>query len=64
MKDYGIFDMFGEAHQNALGEVARILKLTTGLELNYKNDWKSLQNTAACFNLRFDQNGFLVHIEK
>ena len=64
MRDYGIMDLYGEAYQTALTEVARILKLTAGVDLDYRDDWKALQNTASCLNTRFNENGFLAHVGK
>ena len=64
MRDYSIEELFGMAYETALKEVARVLKLTTGLELSYGTGWKALHNTAGCLNVRFDQNGFLAHIGK
>ena len=58
---YGIRELCGEAWENAINETIRVLNLTAKTNLTFQDNWKEAQNTAFCFNVKFDENGHLAH---
>lgn len=61
---YGIRELCGEAWENAINETIRVLNLTAKTNLTFQDNWKEAQNTAFCFNVKFDENGNLARFTR
>lgn len=59
-KQLSIEDLYADAYQAGIENVADILNKQFGTRLNYKNDFETVHEIAQLLDLAFDENGELV----